>query len=320
MNNKKIPQKSLDVEFLSSNCDDEIDLRDLVPVIWRGKWLILAITLVFAMSSLMYAISLPNIYKSEALLAPVKQKSSSGGLAALAGQFGGLASMAGIELGESSSGSTQIAIEIMKSRKFISSFIEKHSILVQLMALKNWNIENNSLIFNDELYDVKNNKWKREVELPYTSKPSRQEAYQVFIGILSVKNQKDTGTITVSIENVSPYLAQQWVVWLIQDINDVMKKRDVEEAERSMEFLTSQIQKTNVTAIRNSLFKLIEEQTKTIMLANVRDEYVFKTIDPAVVPEKKEKPNRSLIIMVGTLTGAFLGGMIVLIRYYFNKQ
>ena len=75
--------------------DDEIDLRELFAVIWQGKWLIIAITALFAVASVVYAISQPNIYKSEALLAPAEQEGG-GGLSALAGQFGGLASLAGV--------------------------------------------------------------------------------------------------------------------------------------------------------------------------------------------------------------------------------
>ena len=50
--------------FQAQNNDDEIDLRELWNVIWRGKWLIIAITTIFAVASVFYALSLPNIYKS----------------------------------------------------------------------------------------------------------------------------------------------------------------------------------------------------------------------------------------------------------------
>ncbi|WP_445425024.1 Wzz/FepE/Etk N-terminal domain-containing protein [Alishewanella sp. HL-SH06] len=54
--------------------DDEIDLRELFSAIWQGKWIIAATTFVFAVLAVIYALSLPNIYKSEALLSPVSQE------------------------------------------------------------------------------------------------------------------------------------------------------------------------------------------------------------------------------------------------------
>ncbi len=95
-----------------------------------------------------------------------------------------------------------------------------------------------------------------------------------------------------------------------------MKDRDVAEANRSSEFLNKQIALTNVADIRSILYKLIEEQAKTIMFAEVRDEYVFKTIDPALVPEEKTGPKRVLICVLGTLAGGILGTLFVLMRRF----
>ncbi|WP_083708685.1 Wzz/FepE/Etk N-terminal domain-containing protein [Pseudoalteromonas sp. SK18] len=298
--------------------DDEIDLRELFAVIWQGKWLIIAITALFAVASVVYAINQPNIYKSEALLAPAEQEGS-GGLAGLAGQFGGLASLAGVNLGGGSSNKAQLAIEVLKSRQFTSDFIQKHNILPDLMAAESWNMQTNTVVYNSEIYDAQNNKWVREVKAPFKPKPSMQEAYKEFSKIISASTDKESGMVKIAIEHVSPYVAQQWVDWLIKDINQTMKQRDVLEAIKSTDFLTQQLEQTKIADIRAVLYKLVEEQTKTIMFAKVRDEYVFKTIDAALVPEEKFKPKRALICVLGVLLGGILSVMIVLIRHYVAK-
>ncbi|BAJ01438.1 Wzz/FepE/Etk N-terminal domain-containing protein [Shewanella violacea] len=316
--NKQIQQNNPDAQFAQTTNEDEIDLRELFAVIWQDKWLIIAITAIFALGSVIYAINQPNIYKSEALLAPITEKQS-GGLSALAGQFGGLASMAGINLGGGGIDKTKMAIEVMQSRQFTSQFIQNHKILPDLMAADKWNMSDNSITYNQDLYSLSSNTWVREVKAPFKPKPSMQEAYKEFIKIISVNKAKDTGMVTVSVEHLSPAVAQQWVTWLIEDINSVMKERDVVEANRSSEFLNKQIALTNVADIRSILYKLIEEQAKTIMFAEVRDEYVFKTIDPALVPEEKAGPKRALICVLGTLLGGMLAVMLVLIRYFIRK-
>jgi uncharacterized protein involved in exopolysaccharide biosynthesis len=327
MMNNKNKQLNPDAQFqpyatqpMESAQDDEIDLRKLFAVIWQGKWLIIAITAVFAIGAVIFAITQPNIYKSEALLAPADSEQSSGGLGALAGQFGGLASMAGINLGGGGGvDKTQMAIEVMKSRQFTSDFIQNHNILPDLMAAEKWNLADNSISYDDDLYQAAESNWVREVEPPYKPEPSMQEAYKEFSKIIAVNAAKDTGMVTVSVEHLSPQFAQQWVSWLVADINNEMKQRDVAEANRSKAFLQTQIQQTNVADIRTILYKLIEEQTKTIMFAEVRDEYVFKTIDPAFVPEEKAKPKRALICVLGTMLGGMLGVMFVLIRYFVRR-
>ncbi|MCG9697118.1 Wzz/FepE/Etk N-terminal domain-containing protein [Shewanella sp. Isolate11] len=317
---KEINTYQADIGFQTTQ-DDEIDLRELFSVIWQGKLLIIAITAVFAIGSVVFAILQPNIYKSEALLAPASEEQGGGGLAALAGQFGGLASMAGINLGGGGGvDKTQMAIEVMKSRQFASDFIQQHQILPELMAAEKWNMADNTISYNEAIFDASAKKWVREVKAPFKPEPSMQEAYKKFSKVISVDSAKDTGMVTVSVEHLSPYIAQQWVTWLVEDINKVMKERDVAEANRSSDFLNKQIAQTNVADIRQVLYKLIEEQAKTIMFANVRDEYVFKTIDPALVPEEKAKPKRALICVLGTMLGGMLGVMFVFIRHFVRKE
>jgi uncharacterized protein involved in exopolysaccharide biosynthesis len=296
--------------------EDEIDLGELISVIWAGKWLIISLTLIFSVAAIVYAINLPNVYKSEVLVAPVEQEQSLGGLQ---GQLGGLASLAGINLGSGSNGKSQLAIEILKSRYFTANFISKHNILLDLMASESWAFDSNKIIYDSDIYDVINNTWVRDVSLPLKPKPSMQEAYEVFSEIMHISSDQDTGMVRVSVEHVSPFIAQQWATWLVEDINITMKIRDVKEAQESTEFLTSELEKIQISDIREVLFSLIEEQTKTIMFANVRDEYVFKTIDPALVLEKKSGPNRAIICILGMMLGGVLGLVIVVFRYISKK-
>jgi len=57
-------------------------------------------------------------------------------------------------------------------------------------------------------------------------------------------------------------------------------------------------------------YQLIEEQTKTLMLAEASDEYVLKTISEAKVPVEQEKPNRLLIIILVTLMAFGLSAIL----------
>ena len=124
-----------DVEEQNHSDADEIDLKELVNIIWSGKWLIAGITFAATVVAIVVALMLPNIYRAEALLAPNDQESV-GGLSALAAQYGGLASLAGINMGGGSTDKTTVGLEILKSRKFITDFIERHdkSIVYRLIT------------------------------------------------------------------------------------------------------------------------------------------------------------------------------------------
>ena len=298
----------------SPHYDDEIDLREMFSVMWIGKWLIGGITFAATIIAVIVALMLPNIYRAEALLAP-KQDDGPGGLSALAAQYGGLASLAGINLGSGSADKTALGLEVLKSRKFISEFIDRHDILVPLMAAKGWNVESGELRIDSNIYDVSAKKWVRKVNPPRQTIPSQQEAYEEFSEeILSVSQDTKTGFVTLAVEHYSSTIARQWVDWLVQDINATVMRQEVDEAEQAIKYLKEQIAATSLADLQNVFFRLIEEQTKTVMLANVSPEYMFRTVDPAVAPEKKAKPQRALIVALGFMFGGLIGVIAVFVR------
>ena len=307
---------NVNTSYQNSENDDEIDLAELWFAIWSGKVLIIAISFIFAVSSIIYAINQPNIYKASTLLAPASEQGSAGGLAKMAGQFGGLASLAGINLGGGGTDKTGLALEVLKSRLFIENFINKHQLLVPLMATRNWDVNTNTLILDDELYNAKSNMWIREVSAPKKAKPSAWEAFEAFKELFSVSSDKESGMITISIEHYSPEVAKQWLLWLVAEINNTMREQDKSEAQRSINFLSEKLQETQLADMQTVFYQLIEEQTKTIMLAEVSQEYVLKTIDPANAPDEKAKPKRALIVVLGTMLGGILSVLIVLVRYF----
>jgi uncharacterized protein involved in exopolysaccharide biosynthesis len=303
--------------------DDEIDLRELASVIWQGKWIIICITAIFSVASVFYALSVPDEYKSTVLLAPA---SSSGGsaLSNLAGQYGGLASLAGINLGGGSGGDNKVAIamEIIKTWGFLETFIEQNNLQVALFAATGWNRSSNKLIINPELYNEVTSKWVREFNPAKgeQAEPNSWELYKKLKNRVDISQDKKNGLISLTVEYYSPELAKQWVEILVKAINANLKKRDRDEATKSIKYLQEKIQETHVSDMEAVFYQLIEEQTKTLMLAEVSDEYVFKTLSPARAAEEKSKPKRALIAILGFILGGLLSIICVLIRYFFFSK
>ncbi|MFQ3248846.1 MAG: hypothetical protein ACI9O6_000650 [Glaciecola sp.] len=302
----------------SKSQSEEIDLKELLSVIWAGKALIIWVSGLFAALAVLYALLQPNIYRSEALLAPVQAADSA---SALASKFGGLASLAGVNIPIGSVDKTSLAIEYVKSRVFFKTFMQNHpSVLPELMAVDKWNAKDNTLKFDDELYNLETDEWVREVDFPKKPKPSAQEAHLVFREILSISQDKESSFVTFAVEHQSPYVAAQWVGWLVEDLNNALRENDIAQSKRSIAYVQSELENTSISEMRSSLFELIQSQTQTIMLANASPEYIFKTVDPGVVPELKAKPQRALIVVLGVMLGGMLSVLIVLVRNYRKNE
>ena len=295
--------------------DDEIDLRELFSVVWAGKILIVAITAVFALVSVGYALSLANQYKASAVVSPAQSGGSS--LGAMAGQLGGLASLAGINIGSGESNETQEAMEIMQSWGFMEAFIQTHDLQVPIYAAIGWDKGSNSLKLDNNLYDATSERWLIEDnESGENRAPSSWELYEKFRDRVAVSQDKTSGLINISVEYYSPQIAKQWVDLFIITINDYMRARKLEQVNRNIEYLTAQIDKTAIADMREVFYQLVEEQTKSKMLAEASPEYAFVTVSRAMVPEQKSQPKRALVCILGTLLGGMLSVLWVLFRRY----
>ena len=291
--------------------DDEIDLRELFGVLWAGKIKIIAITAVFAVASVIYALSVPNQYKATALLAPAQQ--GSGGLSGALGQLGGLASLGIVNLGTGQADEAQVAQEIMQSWSFIEGFIADNDLAVELSAAEGWHKGSNELQTNDDVYDVDNKRW-------LVQEPSSWALFNSFSSRLGVADDKQSGLVSVSIEYYSPQIAKQWLDLYVSGINAHMQQRQVAKVSNNIEYLEAQIEKTSIAEMQEVLYTIIEEQIKNKMLAEASPDYAFVAVSPSMVPEEKSQPKRALICILGTLLGGMLSVLLVLVMHYARKS
>jgi uncharacterized protein involved in exopolysaccharide biosynthesis len=295
------------------NSGADINLTELLQSLWARKWLLGGITGAGAALALIVVMLLPNVYRAEALLAP-KQADQAGGISALAAQYGGLANLAGIDLADASTDKTALGLEILRSRQFVSGFIERHELLVPLIAANEWDRDSGELLIDSSIFDASSDTWVRKVRAPKKTVPSLQEAYDRFVSdILHVEQDSGTGFVTIAVEHYSPVVAEAWVSGLVRDLNATVMTQDVGEAEEAISYLEQQIAATPLADLQNVFFSLIEEQTKTVMLAKMSPEYLFRTVDPAVVPEMHARPRRVLIVFAGLVLSLLVGAVVVLL-------
>jgi hypothetical protein len=146
----------------------------------------------------------------------------------------------------------------------------------------------------------------REVDFPYGATPSFQEAFEVFSeNHLEIIEDSDPGFMVLRVSHESPYVARDWLLLIIESINNSMRSSDIAEAQESIEFLVAQRAETELVALDEIFAQLIEEQTKTILLAQVSKDYVFNVIDEPLAPELEAEPNRVLITLFGCFFSLF---------------
>ena len=297
--------------------DDEIDVRELFAVLWLNKKFIVIFTTFAALVSVLYALSLTNIYTAQTLITSTTSSGSS-----LLSQYSGLASMAGINVKKGGGeNKVEVALNLVKSKKLIDRLSLYESFLPDLLAAKSWDMQTNNIIYEESLYDKKNNQWVRKVPLPFKQIPSSQEALQSFSRLVSISQDSRTDLITLKVNHLSPVVAQQWSLWIAKETNAILAGMEISNSQASIDYLNSQIKITPYSELRTMFYKLIQESTQSMMLAKVNPEYVLTTIDPPVIPEIRSSPNRAFICILGTILGGMLSILVILAwRYGFGKE
>ena len=295
---------------LNNNYDDEIDLRELFHVLWDKIFYIGAITSIFSLISIIYALMLPNIYQSQAVMMPMEANQ---GMSGMLGQYSGMASLAGISLPSESGSKAQEAIARIQSFEFFSNSFLPHIKLENLMAVKKWNQASNTLTYDASDFNSESSQWLRKV-------PSSQKAYKRYKEIMRIGEDKETSFVTFSVEHKSPFVAQQWVEIIMEQIDQVMRDQDRQTAMKSIEYLNSVTPTVNYKEIQQALSSLQQEQMKRLMMVEANDNYIFKVLDSPLVPEVRFKPMRLLIVILGSMLGMMLSVLGVLVFHYTRKS
>ena len=285
------------VHIPAERAESRLDLRLIWRNLVRYKLMIGVVFLLPVVLSALAVTVIRPVYQSNVLLAPAVTDEGQGGISALTSQFRGLASITGVSM--SSGNSKDQAIAVLKSRSFTEDFINSENLL-PILFQKKW--------------DSDANRWKTDNE---DDIPTMADAFKLFNeDIRKVNDDASTNLITLRIEWSDRKLAAKWANLLVERLNETLRARDIAEAQRSIEFLNRELEKNSVVELRQGIFGLLEQQIEKIMIANVRQGYAFKVLDPAVVADADQyiHPRKLVTVIATAILGFFFALVAVMIR------
>jgi uncharacterized protein involved in exopolysaccharide biosynthesis len=278
---------------MSEKNSEGIALYDIVMLGIR-KWWVGAICIGIAIAAAaLIAFTTEPVYRAESVL--MLSESSDRPGSNLPDQLGGLAALAGLSLQGAGDRKAE-AIATLKSRKLSDSFVRDLNLMPILFASR---------------WDAATNAWRPEVKVP-----TSWEAHELLSkSIIKLVEDRKTGLMTLGVEWHDPKLAAQWNAELIQRTNKSIQESAYQRATRNIAYLKRQLQETDIVGVRQALNNLMEAELKTSMLAQRSDDYAFKVVDPAVVPEKRVRPRRVLLLALGIAGGLFLWAVALVISH-----
>jgi uncharacterized protein involved in exopolysaccharide biosynthesis len=278
--------------------DEGLNLFEMSALVWANRRVVIVTTAVIVGLSLIYVFVARDWYRAEVLMKLADQKQNQGLLGGLSGGgLGGLASLAGIDIGGENKSAEPLAV--LKSREFAEAFIKDLNLLPAFFY-RQW--------------DASAKRWKSS---DIDKQPDIRDGIKYFEKtILTVKEDKKTGLITLSVDWTDPATAAAWADLLVERANDRMRQRAISDADGSVKYLKQELAAATVLALQQSIARVLEIDLQKLALANADKEYTFRVIDHAQVPKRKwvDHPHRVLIVLAAFLLGVIGSGAFVVAR------
>jgi uncharacterized protein involved in exopolysaccharide biosynthesis len=267
---------------------DGIDIVAILRVMWRYRYFIASASMLFAVLAVIIALTATVIYRAEVVVTEVHDNALSESGGGLAGKLGGLAGLAGVQLG--GGGEDAAAQGVLGSRHLIDEFIKRQNLVPLLTAGMG----------------SRSTPW-------FAAKRFKEK-------IVNIHDDPLKGLTTITIDWTDAATAAKWANGLVDLANELLRTHALEEATRNVAYLNKQIDQTKAVEIQHSLYTLLENETKKLMLANGRIDYAFRNVDPAVAPEIRHSPRRTLMVISGFAVGVFLGTLFALGHDAFRRR
>ena len=249
-------------------------------ILWRGKWIILLVTVLAAGATAAWAVVTESWYRAEVVLLPADE----GGGRGLSGELAALSAVVGMQ--GSSAGNIE-PLAILRSKGFARDFILDEGIETVLME----RVDSNGAV------DI------RDAVRYFDTK------------VRSVQVDRQTGLVTLAIEWVDPQKAADWANRLATRVNETSRGRSLAAAEANIAYLQDQLQSTNIVTLQQSIARLLESEMQKAMLARGNEEFAFRIIDSAFEPKRPSRPRRALAVIIAAALGAMLAIPAVLLMH-----
>lgn len=329
--------------------ENSIDIKAFFRILWEEKWWVIVITTIVTGLGIIYALKAREEFKSEGKILPEIQGRGGRGL----GPFGGLASLAGVDLSSiGASGGDAVRPDIYPN------VISSTPFYLELFKTQVHTKENQLLTFEQYYHS--------EIEEGIAPDGKLLQKYPVKEEGIIVVNRLDenrvkalreritanidmkSGMITISSKMPDPVVAAETAKFAMEYLMEYVKNYRTEKQKSEVEYLADQVLASQgkyystqeKKARYTDQFQDMRLQSADVQRERIESEYrlsssfynellkkyeeakfklhqetpVFQVLEPPVAPVLRSEPRRAFIALASMILGGMLAIGIVLIK------
>jgi hypothetical protein len=272
---------------------DEIDLMPFVNALIDARWWILASAVAFGLLAGLWAYSKPYMFESSVKVSVVDIEDP-GGVAPDDRRASEVLTLVehGFVMGTTHDNYNDVMRARLASRKFTMRFLDQHNIY---------------RFFYPEQWSEERQGWLDGFA------PDRGAVFTRFRDeVRVISRDEETDIITVAMKWPDPVVARDWANLYVESFNAFIRERTMTDVRRKQAFLESELRRSDVLELQQSIYRLIEAQTAIAMLASGREEYALEIIDPAAIPYKSFNMSRKKKVLIGSVAGVLVAMFVAL--------
>lgn len=330
--------------------EDEINLRAVAQVLWRGRRLILYITGAIIALSVVYALLLTPLFKATITLYPSTPTGSSG-----LGQLEGIAASFGFNIGGSET--TFHIPDIVKSRRLHTNILHNkwHSteFTDPVDMITYWEINDTTGFSLDPREWIRTllipggkkrdptAKWEdrglRKLAERISVKETRSDLIRVAVWMEEPRMAADVANYiynaileyTVNVHNLQARLNREFIEKRRNEVKNELAR--AEEALKEFRDRNRQVSESpelqmelerlrREVLIQTEVYITLRQQYELARIEEVKETPSVVFLDEARPPVEKDRPRRKRLVIMTMLFGLFVSSVTVVIRNIFNQR
>jgi uncharacterized protein involved in exopolysaccharide biosynthesis len=267
------------------NDRDEMTLVDVCRILKKHRYLVFLMVGFTVAVAAAVSFVMPKVYEARAVILPVEsQQPGMAGMKAAAAQLG---------VGPSDNSKESEIVNLLKSNILREQIIRRHDLLPVFFTTG---------------------------RLEGMTKQERiWEGIRHLDDSLSVKPDSEYGSIELAMQDGDPEVAAEVLGYALAELTDHMSDESRRVAETNRRYLEGLIGETSDPIIRARIYSLIAEQIETAMMAEVKENFAFKVIDPPKAPVRSIKPRKLMNIAVAFVLSSFLAVVAAFVKEHIEK-
>ena len=300
---------------------DEISLIDLILILWKGKYIIIACTILATVGGVIYALRAPEVFSSTSHFITKTGRSGGGG------NLGQLAAIAGVSMDRGGRvDPSEYLDRVIQDQQFLTSLYERK-----------WFFEGDSLpleVILEIEKDTTASNWQHRYHMAKLEKIRRG-------GVIELNKDARTGILTLRSNAPDPQLAYDLNVYTLDWISDYIRNSLQTQAREKRSFIEERLSEvradlrrsenalvrfkkrnimssspnivveegrlTRQVTLNQEMYLELQKQYEMARIEELDDQTLVQVVRSAEVPVRRSRPRKKLIVLISFIIGSVSG-------------